>query len=46
VTDVPGGVVLRVQPDRIFAEPLELSYRTDEWVTVVGYSIAADGWQG
>ena len=38
VTDKPGGVILRVQPDRLFAEPLELELTTEDWLTVVGYS--------
>jgi hypothetical protein len=39
VTDVEGGVVLRIRPERVFAEILELELSTDDWVTVVGYSV-------
>jgi hypothetical protein len=39
VRDVPGGVVLRVQPDFDGAEVVDLPYRADEWVTVLGYSV-------
>jgi hypothetical protein len=46
VRDLPGaGVLLRVQPDRAFAEPLDLILTTDDWLTVVGYSAGAQGWQ-
>ena len=46
VADHPGGnVTLRVQPNRVFSEPLELYLTSDDWVSVVGYSLPAEGWQ-
>jgi hypothetical protein len=44
VTDIPAGVLLRIQPDRAFSEPLNLYLTAGDWVTVVGYSLSSEGW--
>jgi hypothetical protein len=45
IREAPGGVILHVQPDRMFDEPVDLWYARDEWVTVCGYSLQSEGWR-